>query len=148
MSPQSKTLLIAAVIVILSKLLPYGSLLLYPISLLSTWAHEMGHGIVAILTGGKFIELKIFYDTTGLAVTEPEMGVIGKVLIYNSGYLTTATLGFFLLKFRFESEISSAIFLLIAGSIIFSQFFWVKELESHLLCIFLFSLNMAFNKFF
>ena len=40
-----------------------------PIMFLSTWAHELGHGLGAVFTGGKFIELTIFPNFSGIAQT-------------------------------------------------------------------------------
>jgi len=40
-----------------------------PILFLSTWAHELGHGLGAVFTGGRFIELTVFPNFSGLAQT-------------------------------------------------------------------------------
>ena len=48
---------------------PFGSLLLYPFTILSTWFHEMGHGLAALLTGSPFERLVIYPDGSGVAVT-------------------------------------------------------------------------------
>ena len=40
-----------------------------PFLFLSTWVHELGHGLGAIFTGGKFIELTVFPNFSGLART-------------------------------------------------------------------------------
>ncbi len=40
-----------------------------PISFISTWAHELGHGLGALVTGGSFMELTIFPNFSGLALT-------------------------------------------------------------------------------
>ena len=42
---------------------------LYPFTLLGTWVHEMGHGLGALLCGGRFDRLEIFEDASGLAFT-------------------------------------------------------------------------------
>lgn len=34
--------------------LPYGRQMLYPLTLLATYAHELGHGLSALLLGEKF----------------------------------------------------------------------------------------------
>ena len=36
---------------------------------LSTWAHELGHGLGAVFTGGRFIELTVFPNFSGVAQT-------------------------------------------------------------------------------
>jgi len=40
-----------------------------PILFLSTWVHELGHGLGAVFTGGKFHELTVFPNFSGLART-------------------------------------------------------------------------------
>lgn len=40
-----------------------------PILFLSTWAHELGHGLGAVFTGGRFIELTVFPNFSGVAQT-------------------------------------------------------------------------------
>ena len=47
----------------------FGSLLLYPFTILATWFHEMGHGIAAMLTGSQFEGLLIFSDGSGVALS-------------------------------------------------------------------------------
>lgn len=41
-----------------------------PVFFLTTWAHELGHGLGAILTGGRFLELTVFPNFSGVALTE------------------------------------------------------------------------------
>lgn len=48
-------------------LIPFGSLIAYPLLLLSTLFHELGHGVVAMLTGGSFESLAIYGDGSGVA---------------------------------------------------------------------------------
>lgn len=47
--------------------IPFGNYLLYPFTILATWFHEMGHGLMAMLLGGKFHTLLIFPNGSGLA---------------------------------------------------------------------------------
>ncbi len=46
---------------------PYGRYVAYPLVLLSTFAHEMGHGTGALLIGGGFSSLEMASDASGLA---------------------------------------------------------------------------------
>ena len=46
---------------------PYGQYVAYPLVLLSTFAHEMGHGVTAILVGGKFVSFEMYSDASGVA---------------------------------------------------------------------------------
>ncbi len=68
-------LLAAAVLfVALEYFVPYGRYFLYPLTLLSTWVHEMGHGLTALAVGGQFVRLEIFADASGLATTAAREG--------------------------------------------------------------------------
>ena len=49
---------------------PFGALLLYPFTILTTWFHEMGHGLAVIMMGERFDHLVIYPDGSGVAVSE------------------------------------------------------------------------------
>ena len=57
----------AILILALQRWVPMGRLILYPFTLLSTWVHEMGHGLTALVVGGQFLKLDIFADASGMA---------------------------------------------------------------------------------
>ena len=66
---QEITLLVViALVTILLWHSPYGAYLLYPFTILSTWFHEMGHGLAAMLLGHRFERLVIFPDGSGYAL--------------------------------------------------------------------------------
>jgi hypothetical protein len=46
---------------------PFGQLLAYPLVLLSTLVHEVGHGLTAVLVGGNFERFVMFADASGMA---------------------------------------------------------------------------------
>lgn len=46
---------------------PYGGTVLYPLTLFTTWVHEMGHGLTALICGGGFLELVINANAGGYA---------------------------------------------------------------------------------
>lgn len=45
----------------------YGYYILYPFTILGTWFHEMGHGIMSMIVGGSFTRLEIFNNGAGFA---------------------------------------------------------------------------------
>jgi hypothetical protein len=73
-------LLAAAVSVVVGVFVPFGGVLLYPFTLLATWVHEMGHGLTALVTGGGFDRLEIFWDASGLAYTRHGGGALGALV--------------------------------------------------------------------
>jgi hypothetical protein len=60
-------LLVSAAITLLLYMLPFGRLLARPLLLLSTVAHEMGHGITCLLLGGDFQRLMMWSDGSGVS---------------------------------------------------------------------------------
>jgi hypothetical protein len=69
--PSSRGALLVAILVywVVHTFVPFGTTLLYPLTLLATWVHEMGHGVTALVVGGSFGSLSIFADASGLAYT-------------------------------------------------------------------------------
>src|SRR5579859_70249 len=67
--------------------------LLYPLRLFVSLVHELGHGLTAILTGGKFLNFQVFPDGSGLAYTAGGSGF----LVPQMGYLGAALFGALLL---------------------------------------------------
>lgn len=57
----------AALYFVVSSWVPQGPTLLYPLTLFTTWVHEMGHGLTALLAGGQFSELVINANAGGFA---------------------------------------------------------------------------------
>jgi hypothetical protein len=68
---SSRRALVLAIIFyfVVSRLVPFGRTLLYPLTLLATFVHEMGHGLTALATGGRFMSLDIYANGSGLAHT-------------------------------------------------------------------------------
>lgn len=74
-------------------LVPSGRYLLYPFALLSTWAHEMGHGVTALLLGGTFERLELYSTLGGVAIHRGSYGRVGLTLISAAGLLGPALWG-------------------------------------------------------
>jgi len=64
---QVGRLLVAVFVVIALPSLPLGNYIAYPFSILTTWFHEMGHGMAALVTGQHFEQLSIYADGSGVA---------------------------------------------------------------------------------
>ncbi|MEO1489376.1 MAG: M50 family metallopeptidase [Pseudomonadota bacterium] len=64
---QVGRLFLAAVVVIALPALPFGTYLIYPFVILTTWFHEMGHGMTALLMGQQFERLQLFANGSGVA---------------------------------------------------------------------------------
>lgn len=60
-------LLAALTLAVVERVVPYGRLALYPLVLFATWVHEMGHGLAALASGGRFTRLDMYPDASGMA---------------------------------------------------------------------------------
>lgn len=67
MRPRSAILIAAAALFVVSHYIPFGDVALYPLTLFTTWVHEMGHGLTALIVGGRFESLDIFRNAGGQA---------------------------------------------------------------------------------
>lgn len=64
---QVGRLILAVIVVLALPALPFGNYLIYPFVILTTWFHEMGHGLTALALGQHFEQLKIFAHGSGVA---------------------------------------------------------------------------------
>jgi hypothetical protein len=62
-------LIISIVVTVALYAIPYGRYVAYPLMLLSTLAHEMGHGIAALVAGAEFHSFKMWPNGSGVAMT-------------------------------------------------------------------------------
>ena len=87
--------------VLLFYVIPYGRTIGYPLILLSTLAHEMGHGIAAICVGGSFERFVIYPDGSGVATWSGNVGRIGQAIVSAGGLVgpaIVAAIGFVLAR--------------------------------------------------
>ena len=95
---RSRLVLLASVgLTALLYTVPYGHYVGYPLMLLSTLAHEMGHGIAALLVGGSFHRFEMWPDGSGVATLSGEMGRLGQAMVAAGGLVgpaVAAALGF------------------------------------------------------
>src|SRR6201995_1283858 len=75
MRPRSAILWAAVLVFVIAGFVPFGTLILYPLELFTTWVHEMGHGLTALAVGGSFGYLQIFGNGSGLAHCRSAPGV-------------------------------------------------------------------------
>lgn len=85
-------LFFSVLITIFLYVLPFGRIISRPIVWLSTLAHEMGHGLAAILVGGKFHQFVMYADASGVATTSFD-GRIDSAIVSAGGLIGPAVLG-------------------------------------------------------
>jgi hypothetical protein len=110
-------LIIAAVVSIVAWQFPIGQMILLPFTLLATYAHEMGHGLTALLLGGDFDKLVLNPDGSGLAYWRGAgIGRIGAAMISLGGLVGPSIAGAILLAL--SRKVSRARILLYAISVL------------------------------
>ena len=80
----------AVVTVLLYYVIPHGRTVAYPLMLLSTLAHEMGHGIAAMITGASFEAFHMAPDGSGVAMWRGNPGRFGRAFISMGGLVGPA----------------------------------------------------------
>ena len=73
-------------------LIPFGYWIAYPLTLFSTLVHELGHGLAALATGGRFTDLSVFANTSGVAHTASGAGNVGRAITSAGGLVGPAVL--------------------------------------------------------
>ncbi len=90
MTKARMALLISVLVTGLLYVVPFGSWLAWPLILISTVAHESGHGLMANVVGGAFQSLKIHGDASGVARWSGEVGRFGQAAVSAGGLLGPA----------------------------------------------------------
>lgn len=85
-----RALLISVLLTLAIYLIPLGHLIGYPLVLLSTLAHEMGHGIAAMLVGNDFQSLQLYADGSGMAMSAGTPGRLKQAFVSGGGLVGPA----------------------------------------------------------
>lgn len=97
------TLLISVAITIALYAIPYGDTIAYPLLLISTLVHELGHGLAGIVAGGNFDSFVMSSDGSGYAVTSGAFSDLEGAFIAAGGLVGPAVGAVFCLLFARRS---------------------------------------------
>lgn len=110
--------------------IPGGDYILYPFTILATWFHEMGHGLMALVLGGQFQKLQIFSNGSGVAsyAIRSSLRPIGHGLVAAAGPMGPPLAGAALILAS-RSFTAASLSLKILGSfLLISTLIWVRSL--------------------
>lgn len=126
---QVGRLILAGVIVVFLPQLPLGNFLIYPFTILTTWFHEMGHGLTAILMGHEFELLKIYPDGSGVAQSyhEGPESPIASAFISAGGPLGPTMIGSILILASSKQQYWRPTLIVLAACIGLSTVIWVRS---------------------
>jgi hypothetical protein len=126
MHPRTLLILSCACIVLIWQL-PYGRQMLYPLTLLATYAHEMGHGLTALLTGAEFEQLLLHADGSGMAVWRGNPGRVATALIAAGGLVGPTVAGIGILSLARYQRISRWIMAALAVMLTTTVVLWSRN---------------------
>lgn len=115
----------------------WGSILLYPFTILATWFHEMGHGIAAMLVGYEFDRLLIYPNGSGVAMSKVpvEGSRIASAVIAASGPLGPPLAGAALIIASRRARGTKWALMILGGALLISSLIWVRSLTGWLVLV-------------
>jgi hypothetical protein len=66
-SRSGLVLIVSIAVTVLLYLVPYGHVVAYPLMLISTLVHELGHGLAGVMVGGNFQSFEMWSNGSGVA---------------------------------------------------------------------------------
>lgn len=126
-SPRATFLLATGVVLVVRAFVPFGELMLYPLTLFSTWVHELGHGLTGLAVGGTFESLDVYWNASGVA-----RGTVAdgwpRALRAIGGLLAPPLVGAAVLAFARGPRRASLVLWALAGLMLLSVPLWVRSL--------------------
>ena len=122
-------LVLAGLLVVFLPQLPFGNFLFYPFVLLTTWFHEMGHGIAAMLMGWDFERLLLLPNGSGIAESYPDAntGRFEQAIVGAGGPLAPSVAGAVLIATTRWGRAWRPVLLVLAGLILVSVLLYVRS---------------------
>ncbi len=119
-------LIFAALLFLLLSRIPYGHFIQWPFVIVTTFVHEMGHGIAAILSGGKLLNIELYQNASGLARTQTIPGW-RQAFIAGGGLVAPAVLGGMFIVAGKSRTASSRVLLIFSLFILLSCVLWLRS---------------------
>ena len=120
-------LIIASIISYLLSILPFGNYIIWPFVILTTYIHEMGHGLTAMLAGGDFRYIVLNADASGVAVYS---GVNNNVLLASvaaGGLLAPSIAGGLFMLSGSNQRTSSYAIVILCVFMLLGTVIWVRS---------------------
>ena len=126
---QAGRLVLAGLVVVMLPALPLGNYLIYPFTILTTWFHEMGHGLTALALGQEFRQLMIFASGSGVAESRiaPDAPAWTFAAIAAGGPLAPCLAGAVLILASAHPRLWRPALWLAAAAILASVAIWVRS---------------------
>ncbi|XUU61597.1 M50 family metallopeptidase [Erythrobacter sp. HA6-11] len=128
-SEQAGRLFLAAVVVVFLPYLPFGNFIAYPFVILTTWFHEMGHGLTAILLGNSFEQLVILPSGSGYALSSitSDASRFERAAIAAGGPIAPSLIGAALILASAKPQWWKPALYVLAAILVLSVVIWVRS---------------------
>lgn len=105
-----------------------GQMLMYPFTILSTWFHEMAHGLAALILGGDFQKLEILPNGSGAAyfTTDVMFGNFGLAIVAAAGPIGPGIFGSILILIS-KSKYVRSVLLIFSLFMLASVPLWIRS---------------------
>ena len=117
-----------AVLTIIAWQTPIGTLALMPFTLLSTWWHEMAHGLAAMMLGADFNRLVIEANGSGFAEYSGRLWAIENAVVAAAGLLGPTIAGCGMIIAARSRRASRIVLLLLGGALLLTTLVWVRSI--------------------
>ncbi len=117
----------AALVFVVLPYLPFGYYVQWPFEMLTTYVHELGHGLAALVQGGNFIKLELFVAGGGVATTSGSYGGVGRAFVAAGGLLAPACVGSLFIFAGKSRKSASIIFNGFAVVMLISCVLWIRS---------------------
>jgi hypothetical protein len=117
----------AAAVSLAVSLTPWGPWLLYPFKLVTTWVHESGHALAAVLVGGQVSSITIAPDTSGLTQSLVPPGRVSRGIVASAGYLGAAIMGCLLMAATRSPRWTRPILLTLGALMLVTAVLWIRN---------------------
>ena len=108
-------------------LTPWADMLLYPFRLFTTWVHECGHALAAVVVGGHVSAITLQPDTSGLTQSLVPSSRLARGIVSSAGYLGAAAVGCLLMAAARVQRWAPAILFGIGACAIATLVIWIRN---------------------
>jgi len=105
-------------------------LILYPLTLIVTFFHELGHAFAAHLSGGQAWSIRVHDDKSGVSTTAGG----SRIVVLNAGYLGSIIFGFLMFCLPY-TPVGDWSLMIIMGFLLIAMAFWVRDFFTSLLVL-------------
>lgn len=122
-----QTLILCVLLTLIAFFAPFGQTIGYPLILVSTFVHEMGHGITALIIGLDFTSFQMWSDGSGVANIKGSATAVDQALTAAGGLLGPSIFAAFCFMAAKKQAISRIFLSLCGVGMIMAEFLYVRN---------------------